>query len=63
MDRRSFLKASVVAGGGVMFGLYLEPEAKAQGRGRGPQIPPDPHNYIMVAPDNTVTIVAKNPEV
>lgn len=61
MDRRSFLKASVVAGGGVLFGLYAEPKAQAQGR--GPQIPPDPHNYITVAADGTVTIVAKNPEV
>jgi isoquinoline 1-oxidoreductase beta subunit len=61
MDRRFFLKASVVAGGGVLFGLSVEPQAKAQGR--GPQIPPDPHNYITVAADGTVTIVAKNPEV
>src|ERR1700757_3063829 len=62
MDRRSFLKASAVAGGGVLFGLYAEPRAKAQ-QGRGPQGPPDPHNYIAVAADGTVTITAKNPEV
>src|SRR5215469_6125112 len=62
MDRRSFLKASVVASGGVLFGLYPEPQAQAQ-QGRGPQVPPDPHNYITVAADGTVTIVAKNPEV
>jgi isoquinoline 1-oxidoreductase beta subunit len=63
MNRRSFLKTSAVAGGGVIFSLYFEPEAEAQGRGRGPQVPPDPHNYIQVAADGTVTIVAKNPEV
>ncbi len=62
MDRRSFLKASAVAGGGVLLGLYVEPEAKAQGRGQQ-QVPPDPHNYITVGADGTVTIVAKNPEV
>jgi isoquinoline 1-oxidoreductase beta subunit len=62
MHRRSFLKTSVVAGGGVLFSLSFDaPEAKAQ-RG-GPQTPPDPHNYIKVAADGTVTIVAKNPEV
>jgi len=63
MDRRSFLKTSAAAGGGVLFSLYFEPKAKAQGRGRGPQVPPDPHNYIHVAADGVVTIVAKNPEV
>ena len=62
MDRRSFLKATALAGGGVMLGLYTEPEVKGQGRGpQGP--PPDPHNYIKVAADGTVTIMAKNPEV
>src|SRR5579863_1710172 len=62
MNRRSFLKTSAVAGGGVLFSFYIDaPEAKAQ-RG-GPQVPPDPHNFIEVAADGTVTITAKNPEV
>src|SRR5215831_16595181 len=63
MERRSFLKISALAGGGVMFGLAIVPEANAQGRGGPPAAPPDPHNYIKVAADGTVTIVAKNPEV
>src|SRR5581483_10364473 len=63
VQRRSFLKISLLAGGGVMFGLATENEAKAQGRGGQQQAPPDPHNYIEVAPDGSVTIVAKNPEV
>ena len=67
MDRRSFLKTSAVAGGGVMFGICFEAAAQPpQGRGgggRGPQVPPDPHNYITVGADGIVTIVAKNPEV
>jgi len=62
IQRRSFLKISALAGGGVLFGLYEVPKAAAQGRG-GPQVPPDPHNYIRVAADGTVTIMAKNPEV
>jgi len=63
LERRSFLKISLLAGGGVMLGLATEREAEAQGRGGQPAVPPDPHNYIKVAPDGTVTIVAKNPEV
>ena len=63
LQRRSFLKISLLAGGGVMFGLATEQAAHAQGRGGMPMAPPDPHNYIKVAADGTVTIVAKNPEV
>lgn len=63
MERRSFLKISALAGGGVLLGLYTEPKAAAQGRGGPPAAPPDPHNYIRIAADGTVTIVAKNPEV
>src|SRR5690348_14244689 len=62
MERRSFLKITALAGGGVLFGLSSAPGAKAQGRG-GPQAPIDPHNFIKVAPDGSVTIIAKNPEV
>jgi isoquinoline 1-oxidoreductase subunit beta len=62
IDRRSFLRISALAGGGVALGLYTEPKAEAQGRG-GPQAPIDPHAFIRVATDGTVTIVAKNPEV
>jgi len=62
MERRFFLKITALAGGGVMFGLSEE-KAKAQGRGGAPQAPPDPHNYIQVAADGSVTITAKNPEV
>ncbi len=62
IDRRSFLKISALAGGGVALGLYVEPNAEAQGRG-GPQAPINPNAFIRVAADGTVTIMAKNPEV
>jgi len=64
VDRRSFLKVTATSAGGVMLGLYMEPELSAQGRGRGgpPQPPPDPHTYIQIAADGTITIIAKNPE-
>jgi len=64
MDRRSFLKVSALAGGGVALSLYFDSKAAAQGRAGGaPQPSPDPHVYIRVAADGAVTIVAKNPEV
>jgi isoquinoline 1-oxidoreductase subunit beta len=62
MERRSFLKIAALAGGGVWFGLAAEREAAAQQGPGGPRTPADPHNFIKVAPDGTVTIVAKNPE-
>lgn len=62
MDRRSFLKVSALAGGGVLLSLEFEPRASAQRRGGAPAPPPNPHNYIRVASDGAVTIVAKNPE-
>jgi isoquinoline 1-oxidoreductase beta subunit len=63
IDRRSFLKVSAAGAGGVLIGVYLEPELEAQGRGGPPPPPPDPHTYVRIAPDGTVTIMAKNPEV
>jgi len=63
IDRRSFLKVSALSGGGVLLGLYVKPEALAQGRGGPPPAPPVPSNYIRIAADGTVTIMAKNPEV
>ncbi|HVV45473.1 MAG TPA: molybdopterin cofactor-binding domain-containing protein [Bryobacteraceae bacterium] len=62
IDRRSFLKVSATGAGGVLIGLYLEPEASAQGRGGPPPPPPDPHTYVKIAADGTVTIMAKNPD-
>jgi isoquinoline 1-oxidoreductase beta subunit len=63
VDRRSFLKVSAAGAGAVVIGLYVEPELDAQGRGGPPPPPPDPHTYVKIAPDGTVTIMAKNPEV
>ncbi len=63
LDRRSFLHVTALAGGGMMIGLYA-PAALSQGQ-RGPGGPapaPVPSNYITINPNNTFTIVAKNPE-
>lgn len=60
LDRRSFLQVTALAGGGLMIGLYA-PKALSQARG-GPAPAPVPSNYITINPNNTFTIVAKNPE-
>jgi isoquinoline 1-oxidoreductase beta subunit len=67
LDRRSFFKISTLAGGGVMIGLYAGTaiETLAQGRGGGPGGPaaaPNPNVFITINPDNTFTVIAKNPE-
>ncbi len=62
LDRRAFLQVSAVAGGGLLIGLYA-PDVAAQGRPGGPPgASLAPNTYITINPDNTFTIIAKNPE-
>jgi isoquinoline 1-oxidoreductase beta subunit len=61
-DRRTFLQVSAVAGGGLIIGLYSS-DLPAQGGGPGGAAASlAPNVYITVHPDNTFTIIAKNPE-
>jgi isoquinoline 1-oxidoreductase beta subunit len=61
VNRRSFLRVTSLAGGGVLLGLYIKPpKASAQ---FGPAAAPVPNNYIKIAADGTITIMAKDPEV
>lgn len=53
--RRLFLLAGAAAGGGLMLGLSSAAAAAGGGSGLG--------EYITIHPDNTVTILAKNPEI
>jgi len=63
LNRRSFIKLSAMAGGGIMIGLYSDKDLLAQQRGPAPAPTPiNPNTYIKVHPDNTFTIVSKNPE-
>lgn len=61
INRRTFLKITALAGGGMMVGLYFKPPAMAQNQ-PAPVIPV-PSSFIRIAPDGTVTIIAKNPEI
>jgi len=68
LDRRSFLKVTSAAGGGVLISCYLRPAAAAavlaqapSGAAAAPAF--DVMAFIHVAPDGIVTILSKNPEV
>ncbi|HTU48012.1 MAG TPA: molybdopterin cofactor-binding domain-containing protein [Bryobacteraceae bacterium] len=61
LTRRSFLHVSALSGGGMLLALYAEPRARAQ-QPSGPP-PLDPTAFIRIAPDGTVTLVSRNPEI
>lgn len=63
MSRRSFLRATALAGGGMMLALYIEPVEKVLAAQFGPPVTLLPTSFITIAPDGVVTIIAKNPEV
>ncbi len=60
IDRRSFLRVTSVAGGGMLLGLYVKP-LPAQGQAPATGFKTDA--FIRIAGDGSVTIMAKNPEV
>jgi isoquinoline 1-oxidoreductase beta subunit len=65
IGRRSFLRVSAVAGGGLLLAAYIEPAEKALAQ--APQGPPPavltPNAFIRISADGIVTITAKNPEI
>ena len=63
ISRREFLRASAIAGGGILLASYLEPLTAAAAR-----LPFAPSGgtlnaFIRITPDGIVTIVSKNPEI
>src|SRR4029077_17837824 len=64
LDRRSFLRVSAVAGGGILVALHFELVAEVFAQ--GPQAPTpafQPTAFLRFAADGIVTIMSKNPEV
>ena len=63
LDRRDFLRVTTLAGGGLLFGSYLDP-ARAALAGLGePLADWMPNNFIRIGADGAITIIAKNPEI
>jgi len=65
LDRRSFLRISALAGGGLVIAAYIDPLGNllAQGRQGGPAVPLVPNAFIKIGADGRVTIIGKNPEI
>src|SRR5260370_27411299 len=65
IGRRSFLRVSAIAGGGLMLAAYIDPVEKAVAQ--APQGPPPavltPNAFIRISAEGVVTITAKNPEI
>ena len=65
IGRRSFLRVTAIAGGGVLLAAYIDPldstfAAAAQGR---PEPNLNPNAFITISREGIATIIAKNPEV
>ncbi len=64
LDRRSFLKVSSLAGGGVLIACYVQPVADAFAQGATAVAPAfAAMAFFRIAADGVVTILSKNPEV
>jgi isoquinoline 1-oxidoreductase subunit beta len=64
IGRRSFLRVSALAGGGMLLSAYIDPaELLAQAQQTPPPAVLTPNAFIRIAPDGIVTITAKNPEI
>ncbi len=60
INRRSFLQATALAGGGLLLGLYPKAAALAQGP---PQALLAPNDFIRIAADGIVTLTSRNTEI
>lgn len=61
LDRRSFIRVTALAGGGMLIATRLDAVAGALAQDHAG--PFAPNAFIRITPDGVVTIMAKNPEV
>src|SRR3954471_2730750 len=62
IERREFLRASMLVGGGLLLASYAEPLSALDSWTR-PAADFIPNAFIRITPDGIVTIIAKNPEI
>ena len=66
IDRRSFLKFSTLAGGGLLLGIYAHKASAADAAVGQPTAATigdfSPNVFVRISPDGTVTIVSHKPE-
>jgi len=62
LDRRTFLKTSAAAGGGLVVAFYIPGSAAALSAQASKPQPLLPFAYVKIAPDETITIVSNHSE-
>ncbi len=61
LTRRSFLQVGSATGGGLLIGAFEAPTSSAQ---QPPAPPPfEATAFVKIAPDGTVTLISRNPEI
>ncbi len=63
IDRRTFLRVSALAGGGLIIVAYFDPIDELFAQGPQPASALAASAFISISPDGIVTIMSKNPEV
>src|SRR6188474_3148861 len=63
MNRRSFLRVTALAGGGLMAAAYLDPVADLLAQNAAAPQGFVPNAFVKIGPDGFVTIMSKNPEI
>jgi isoquinoline 1-oxidoreductase beta subunit len=63
MNRRSFLRVTAIAGGGLLAAVYLDPVSDVFGQGAPAPMNFVPNAFVKIGPDGFVTIMSKNPEI
>ena len=63
LDRRSFLRVTALAGGGLLLATYVDPYAEAGEQAVTPSATFVPNVFVRIASDGAIAIVSANPEV